>query len=160
MVDINETNLPGVGVRFEFTTENDERVGVLVHRGGRREIMVYDKADPDACNTIMHLTVEETYALGEVLGASRISEVITGVEQEIEGLSIDWLTMPDTSPLSGQSIGDAMIRTRTGVSIVAVIRGAETHAAPDPDFVFANGDVMVAVGTPPGINDVRAMLAG
>ena len=158
MVEINETILPGVGVRFEFTTDAGERVGVLVHRGGRREVMVYDEVDPDTCHTVMHLTVEETHALGELLGASRISEVVTGVQQEIEGLSIDWLTVPESSPFAGKSIGDGMIRTRTGVSIVAVVRGSETHPAPDPGFVFAGGDVAVAVGTPPGIDDVRAML--
>lgn len=160
MVKVNETNLPGVGVRFEFTTENDERVGVLLHRGGRREIMVYDEADPDTCRTVMHLNVEETHVLGELLGASRISEVVTGVEQEIEGLSIDWLTVRASSPFVGRSIGDGMFRTTTGVSIVAVIREGETHPAPDPGFEFAGGDVAVAVGTPPGIDDVRVMLHG
>jgi TrkA domain protein len=160
VVKISETNLPGVGVRLEFTTDSDERVGVLLHRGGRRELMVYDKADPDTCRTVMHLNVEEAVVLGELLGASRISEVVTGVEQEIEGLSIDWLTVPETSPFSGKSLGDGMFRTNTGVSIVAVIRGGETHPAPDPGFVFAGGDVAVAVGTPPGIDKVRVMLNG
>ncbi len=93
-----------------------------------------------------------------MLGGSRISEVITGVEQEIEGLSIDWLTVPDGSPFSGESIGAGMFRTKTGVSIVAVVRGSETHAAPGPGFVLAAGDVAVAVGTSPGIKDARAML--
>lgn len=160
MVKINETNLPGVGVRFEFTTERDERVGVLLHRGGRREIMVYDEADPDACRTVMHLNVEETQVLGELLGASKISEVVSGVKQEIEGLAIDWLTVPEASPFAGRSLGDGMFRTTSGVSIVAVIRGDETHPAPEPGFVFAGGDVAVAVGTPPGIDDVRVMLNG
>ena len=45
MRDVTETPLPGVGVRFEFTSGAGERVGVLVHRGGRRELMVYDAAD-------------------------------------------------------------------------------------------------------------------
>ena len=40
MADVTETPLPGVGVRYEFTTEADERVGVIVHRGGRREVVV------------------------------------------------------------------------------------------------------------------------
>ncbi len=158
MPEISETKLPGVGVRFEFTTDNGEHVGVVVHRGGRRELIVYDAEDPDSCTTVMHLDIDETRALSELLGASRISELTTGVEQEIEGLSIDWLTLREDSPLVGRSIGAEMIRTRTGVSIVAVIRGAETHPAPEPGFVLAAGDVAVAVGTPPGLDDVRTML--
>ena len=158
MPDITETKLPGVGVRLEFTTESGDHLGVLVHRGGRREVMIYDEADPDRCTSLLHLNLDETRALSEMLGGSRINEVITGVEQEIEGLSIDWLTVPEASPFIGQSIGAGMFRTKTGVSIVAVIRDRETHAAPGPDFVLAAGDVAVAVGTPPGIKDARAML--
>ncbi len=158
MVKISETSLPGVGVRLEFATDSGERVGVLVHHGGRREVMVYDAEDPDICRTVMHLNVQESLALGELLGSPRISEVLTGVEQEIEGLSIAWLTVPEASPFDGKSIGEGMIRTRTGVSIVAVVRGGQTHPAPDPAFKLASGDVAVAVGTPPGIDSVRAML--
>ncbi len=158
MPDIVETKLPGVGVRLEFTTEAGDHLGVLIHRGGRREVMVYDEVDPDRCTSMLHLNPDETRALSEMLGGSRISEVITGVEQEIEGLSIDWLTVPESSPFVGESIGAGMFRTETGVSIVAVIRGSETYAAPGPDFVLAARDVAVAVGTAPGIKDARAML--
>ncbi|MEO6987619.1 MAG: cation:proton antiporter regulatory subunit [Aquihabitans sp.] len=158
MPDITETKLPGVGVRLEFTTESGDRLGVLVHRGGRREIMIYDEVDPDRCTSVLHLESNETQALSEMLGGSRISEVITGVEQEIEGLSIDWLNVPEGSPFVGKSIGAGMFRTKTGVSIVAVVRGSETFAAPGPDFVLSAGDVAVAVGTSPGIKDARTML--
>ena len=54
--EVTETQLPGVGVRHEFVTAGGERVAVLSHRTGRREIAVYDRADPDACTTVLHLT--------------------------------------------------------------------------------------------------------
>ncbi|MEP7045910.1 MAG: hypothetical protein ABI949_04475 [Ilumatobacteraceae bacterium] len=37
MRDIEETLLPGVGVRHEFTTAGNERLALLTHRTGRRE---------------------------------------------------------------------------------------------------------------------------
>ena len=158
MTDIREIALPGVGVRYEFATEAGETVGVIIHRGGRRELMVYEEADPDRCSTVLHLTPEETRALGELMGGSTVSQVITAVEQEIEGLAIDWLTVSEGSEFVGRTVGDGMFRTRTGVSIVAVVRGAETLASPGPDFVFVAGDVAVAVGTPEGIDQVRALI--
>ncbi len=158
MTDVNETKLPGVGVRFDFTTTRGEDVGVIVHRGGRRELIVYDTADPDRCTTILHLSVDDTHTLNEVLGGSRISELTTTVEKEIEGLSIDWITVSDSSGFVGKSIGEGMIRSRTGVSIVAVLRGDETFASPEPSFIFEPGDVAVAVGTPPGIDETRTIL--
>ena len=50
MADVRETKLPGVGVRHEFTTADGTDIGVLVHHDGRREILVYDSDDPDACS--------------------------------------------------------------------------------------------------------------
>src|SRR3712207_7946820 len=47
--------LPGVGVRHQFTTSGGERLAVLTHRNGRRELAIYDRRDPDACSTLLHL---------------------------------------------------------------------------------------------------------
>jgi TrkA domain protein len=80
--------------------------------------------------------------------------------QRIEGLAIDWITVGPSSAAAGSSIADGRYRTETGVSIVAVIRGEQTHAAPGPDFALAAGDVAVAVGTPEGLTHLRSLLTG
>jgi len=160
LAEVTETQLPGVGVRYEFTTESEERVGVIVHRGGRREVLVYDPSDPDVCSTVMRLSVEDTRTLSELLGASRISEVTEAVQHEIEGLSIEWIRLAAGSSVVGSTIADGMIRTRTGASVVAVIRGAESFPAPATDFEFKAGDMVVAVGTLEGLESLRGILAG
>ena len=158
MAKVREIKLPGVGVRLEFDTEAGEQVAVVVHRGGRRELMVYDSDDPDICTTVMHLTPAEARTLSEALGGSTVTEVSRVVEQRIEGLAIDWIEVDEGSSFLDRSIADGMFRTRSGVSIVAVIRGTETVPAPGPDFVFTVGDVAVVVGTPAGIDQVRTLL--
>ena len=60
MPEVTEVRLPGVGVRHDYTTEAGERVGVLTHRGGRREILVYDRDDPDRCRAVLHLSADDT----------------------------------------------------------------------------------------------------
>jgi TrkA domain protein len=157
MTEIAETPLPGVGVRHEFTTSNAERVAVLTHRNGRREIAVYDRDDPDACTTVLHLSPDDTRTLAEVLGASPVSEAVSAV-QRLEGVAIDWITIPAQASVIGASIAEGAPRTRTGSSIVAVVRGAETIAAPGPDHRFAAGDVVVAVGTSEGLSQLRDLL--
>ena len=69
MTEVTETQLPGVGVRHEFRTAAGERLAVLSRRTGRREIAVYDRADPDACTTVLHLSRDETRTLRDLLGA-------------------------------------------------------------------------------------------
>lgn len=46
-MDIDETLLPGIGVRHDLMTRQDTRVGDVAHRTGIRELLVYDQADPD-----------------------------------------------------------------------------------------------------------------
>lgn len=158
MAEVTETQLPGVGVRYEFTTTEGERVGVLSHRGGRREVLVYDRRDPDAASTLLHLSADDTRTLSELLGASQVTTGIAAVQQQIEGVAIDWLRVAPESRFAGSTIGEGSFRTRTGVSIVAIVRGDTTVAAPGPEFRFAAGDVAVGVGTPEGLGELRELL--
>lgn len=159
MADVTEVRLPGVGVRHEFTNGAGERVGVLTHHGGRREVMVYDRDDPDRCHTVLHLTADDTRTLAELLGAPHIGEVLASV-QRLEGLGIDWLRVTGGSGFGGRTIGDGQFRTRTGASIVAVVRGDTTFPGPGPEHRFEPGDVVVAVGTPEALDELRRLLGG
>ncbi len=156
MADIEETLLPGVGVRHEFTTSGGERVALVTHRTGRRELAVYDRTDRDVCRTVLHLSVEDAAALTEVLGANHVSETVRRV-QRLEGVAIDWVTVAGGG--AGRTIADGAYRTRTGASIVAVVRGDATVPAPGPDEHLHDGDVVVAVGTPEGLESLRMLLA-
>lgn len=158
MAEVTETKLPGVGVRYEFTTSDGERTGVLVHRGGRREIVVYDRDDPDACRTLLHLSPDDTQTLAELLGASQVAEAVATVQQQVEGLAIDWVTVPEGSVFAGSTVGEGRFRTRTGASIVAILRGATTIPAPGPEQVLEAGDVVVVVGTAEGLAQFRHLL--
>jgi len=158
MPDVSETLLPGVGVRHEFVTAGGERVAVLTHRTGRRELAIYDRADPDRCTAVLHLSPDDTRTLGELLGASHVSEAVAAVQQRLEGLAIDWVTIPEGSSVVGTTIAEGAFRTRTGTSIVAVVRGGTTLPAPGPEHRFEPGDVTVAVGTTDGLAQLRSLL--
>ncbi len=158
MAEVRETPLPGVGVRHDFVTSDGRSIGVLVHRDGRREILVYGADDPDTCTTTLSLSNEDAHTLNELLGASRVSEAVGAIQQEIEGLVIEWITVSGQSPAVGTSIGDGAYRARTGTSLVAVVRADQPIPAPGPEFVFAAADVVVAIGTPEGLDLLRQLL--
>ena len=158
MGEVRETKLPGVGVRHEFTSDSGDDLGVLVHHDGRREILIYDSDDPDACSTIVTLSSSDTRTLSELLGASQVTEVVSAVQQEIEGLAIEWLEVDRDSPARSSTIGDGAYRTKTGASVVAVIRDHRSIPAPGPEFAFEAGDVIVAVGTPEGVTALRHLI--
>lgn len=156
---VRETKLPGVGVRHEFTTDDGNDVGVIVHHDGRREILLYDEVDPDACTSVVNLSEHDTQTLAEILGVSHVSETVAEIRHEIDGLTIEWVELPASSELVGTSIGDGAFRTKTGASIVAIMRDSVPVPAPGPEFVLEAGDVAVAVGTHEGLALLRVMLA-
>lgn len=157
MAEVTETQLPGVGVRHEFATGAGERVAVLSHRTGRREIAIYDRADPDKCTTVMRLNPDDTRTLADLLGGGPLSEAAAGV-QRLAGVALDWIPIKATARHAGTTIGQGQLRTQTGSSVVAVIRGDDTLPAPGPELVLAAGDIVVAVGTPEGLRQLRDLL--
>ncbi len=63
-------------------------------------------------------------------------------------LELSWLEVKNTSSLSGNSIKELEIRSRTGVSIVGVLRNNELIPNPDTQFIFKNGDYVAIIGLP------------
>jgi TrkA domain protein len=158
MTEVKGVELPGVGVRYEFVTEEGKRVGVVSHRSGRREIYLADRDDPDRFQRVLGLSEKDARTLAEVLGASQVAEELAELHQKIEGLAIDWLPVREDTPFAHRTIGDARVRRRTGVSIVAVLRGEQAIPAPGPEVVVRPGDYLVVVGTPRGIEKVVELL--
>jgi TrkA domain protein len=158
MPEISEVRLPGLGVRHEFTTQEGKRIGVVSHRSGRKEVYLAARDDPDAFKQILVLDDEDARTLAEILGGSRVAEELAQLQQHVEGLAIDWLPVREDSPYAGRTIGEARVRTRTGVSIVAVLRGEHAVPAPGPEFDLKAGDYLVVVGTPRGIEEVVELL--
>lgn len=157
MHGVEETELPGVGTKFDFDTEFGEKVGVLVHRGGDREVLHYSKSDPDACNVTMRLNEDEAAVMARLLGATQLSDHLNKVSHTVAGVRIDWHEVEDGSQLCGETLSELAIHTKTGVSIVAILRGDETIPAPGADDRVQAGDTLVAIGTAEGIEALDAM---
>jgi TrkA domain protein len=131
---------------------------VVHHRTGRRELFVCEPDDTDAAVVNMSLSDEESHALSEALGGSTVVANLANLQQQVEGLAIDWLSIAPGSHYAGKTIAEARIRTRSGVSVVAVLRSGETFPSPDPSFAIEPGDTLVVVGTPDGIKQTQEIL--
>lgn len=159
-MEIFETALPGVGVRYEFDTDDGRRVGVLVHRDGQRELLIYSERDCDSCSDIVHLNIQESASLVELLGGTKITERLSDLRHEVKGLSIEWVTVGDDSPLAGHTIGDGRIRTLTGASVVAILRGDQSHPGPGPEFQILVGDTVLITGSAEGVHKAHQIISG
>jgi TrkA domain protein len=159
-VDIEETRLPGIGLRHDFVTRQGRRIGVISQKNGARELFMYDPDDPDSCRAVIDLTPEESEVVAELLGAPRVIERLARLSEQVEGITTEGIPVTADSPFAGRTLADAQIRTRTGASIVAVIRGDQVVPSPGPDFRFQIGDKVVVVGTEEGVHEAAKILGG
>jgi TrkA domain protein len=158
-VDIRETRLPGVGLRYEFANRDGDRVAVIARRGGDFEVFVCSaQSDPDSARRVFRLTDQEADALSQILGAPRMVESYADLTKEIPGLEAEQIVVPPESTFSGRPLGDTQARTRTGASIVAIVRDQGVLASPGPEEVLRPNDVLVVIGTDDGIAGVRRLI--
>lgn len=146
-MEVERTALPGIGLRHEFFTEKGQHAAVVSHVSGRRDIVIYRLNDPDTVLATLSLSPDEANGLAELLGTARIVERLADLQRQVAGLSTVQIPITAGSPFDGRTLGDTRARTRTGASIVAVIRAGAIIGSPRPDFVFHPGDLVVVVGT-------------
>lgn len=157
-VDVEVTPLPGIGTREDFTARSGQRIGVITHRGGQVELIISRLDDPDACAASTPLTAEESNALASLLGAPQLVSQLAEQQRDLEGITMTQLPIMPGSPFEGRTLGDTAMRTRTGVSVVAVVRQQVVHPSPGPEFAFAANDLVVMVGTTSGLADAGRIL--
>ena len=104
-MEIEETALPGIGLRHEFTTRGGRRVGVISHHKGRRELVIYDADDPDGVAESLLLTAEEGDVLSELLGAPHIVEKLDQLSKVFAGLVGEQIRISPDSPYAGRPLG-------------------------------------------------------
>lgn len=150
---IHEADLPGVGRKFWLHTHTEEKITILRHSTGKREIYSFLKGEefPSRC---IELTEEEARQIGAVLVGEIHPKTVERLDVVLKDLIIDWVKLEPGCPAAGKRIGDLQVRKRTGVSIVTIIRGEETIPAPGPEEVLQVEDVLLVVAH--GANAMKA----
>src|SRR5213594_4049770 len=103
-VELRETRLPGIGVKYGFRTSEGGRLAIVLHNDGVREI-------------------------GAVIGgAYERPKIVEELELALGELTIEWVPVPDDSPLIGQTLAECGFRARTGITVIAILRVPEPVA--------------------------------
>ncbi|MDY0039464.1 MAG: cation:proton antiporter [Desulforhabdus sp.] len=75
-------------------------------------------------------------------------------------LELNWVTIGQTSPLDGRTIRELNVRSRTGASIVGIMRQEALHPNPSPDFRLASGDMVGIIGRPEQFTAFEQLASG
>ena len=144
---VYESDIPGVGRKFEMELDGDARLVVLLHHDGRRE--VFRRAGPEAdSEKLFDLEAGTARQLGSLLTGATFETVdVADLEVPLGEAIIEWWEVGEGSSLAGATLGDAHVRRETGVSVIAVQRGEMTIPNPDSTYRVQPGDVLVTLGT-------------
>jgi TrkA domain protein len=159
-VDLRETRLPGVGVKFTLRLESGGRLAIIQHNDGDRELYVYARSRDEEPAAVIRLDDEEARQVGAVIGgAYERPKIVDDLEMALGELLIEWVRVPDDSPAIGRSLADCGFRAKTGITIIAILRESETVSGAQPDDVILAGDTLVTVGKAGQYRAFRDLLA-
>lgn len=146
MMSISESELPGIGRRYDIIVSKGQTLVLVVHRSGRRDLYVtWAGEDEPRCS--IELSDDQARRIGAILGGAYFKpDLVEEIENIIGDFVVDWVTVEEDSPLVGHSIENLQIRRRTGMSVIAIVRGRSSINAPDPREVIQVADRLVVVG--------------
>ena len=159
--EIRETRLPGVGVKYGFRLGHGGRVAVILHNDGMREIYFFRREVDDDPSAVITLDDEEARQLGAILGgAYERPKIVEDLEMALGELTIEWIPVPEGSPVIGKTLAEIGFRAKTGITIIAILREPEPITGAQPDDVIQAGDTLVTVGKLGQYPAFRKLLAG
>ncbi|NJB66849.1 CPA2 family monovalent cation:H+ antiporter-2 [Desulfobaculum xiamenense] len=132
---------PGLEASLEFIRQTLSRLGVSA-----ADIMRF----ADEVHRDLYAPFHEEMSANGVGGALRISQRL---------FDLHWIELPAGSPLGDRAIRDTEIRTRTGASVVAILRGENVDVNPGPEKTLRAGDLLGVIGMAEQVDALRTLMA-
>lgn len=154
-------DLPGVGKKISFQTAEKQKVVVITHHSGKRDLYFFKDNEEDEADYFLTLTSDETRELGaQLLGVAYQPVDDDRMQIFQKQLAMEWIKLTPESPFVNKQIAESQIRTHTGASVIAVMHEDDITVSPDITMVLKAGDTVMAAGKSDQIQRFDAMAKG
>ena len=148
MSSISEANLPGVGRKFQVETLSGDRLTIVIHDDGTRELYHFSRKNFDRAASVLTLTDGEARQIAGIVGGlTYVPKALPSTEVVLEDLVLEWFTLPPGAFATGKTISELQLRTQTGASIVSIIEPNRiTRTNPEASTLLNEGATLILAG--------------
>ncbi|MED3352695.1 cation:proton antiporter regulatory subunit [Bacillus thuringiensis] len=144
---IKESGLPGIGYKYQVVTKENEKMVIVIHDDGRRDMYHLDSDHQESISSISLHDLEAREIAAILGGMIYKPRALENVEMIFEGLAIEWFKVESAALASGKTIGDLQIRKSYNVTIIAVMKkNMRKVLNPGSETILEEGDILVVSG--------------
>ena len=160
MSTISESTLPGVGRKFQIETTSGDRLIIVIHDDGRRELYHYDRKELNRADSVVTLTDGEARQIAGIIGGlTYVPKALESTEVVLDDLVLEWFTIEPRFASVGKTIRMIQARTVTGASIVSIIEPNEVKRInPEADTAINAGATFILAGDRSNLKKLKKLL--
>ncbi len=160
MSSISESNLPGIGHKFQIETVSGERLVIVIHDDGRRELYYFERKKFDRPASVLTLTDGEARQIAGIVGGlTYVPKALPSAEVVLDDLVLEWFTIEPQHRCIGKTIRELQPRTVTGASIVSIVEANRVKRInPEADTLLNEGATLILAGDRSNLAALKRLL--
>lgn len=147
-INIRESDLPGIGRKYHVETRAGDKMVVIIHDDGRREVYHFHHQDPEESLSMVTMDDDEARAIAAIIGGMHYTpRALESIDVALDDLTIEWVKLEAGSDYAGKRIGDLHVRRETGATIIAVVGpNNQQQINPGPEYTLRAESTLIVVG--------------